>query len=136
MAELDATLKQITAGLRFSSFQGHEAFRVLGKDDETFFVNLFVVALEEAECPPVILELPVMVSNFLSVQLLNLILGVPPDGMVSCANLLINFIFYLFFVFYTFSNIRVSIVSISIVWLQHLIDYYYVLLQKYAILTF
>lgn len=53
MAELDATLKQITAGLRFSSFQGHEAFRVVGKDNEAFFfffLNLFVVALEVAEC--------------------------------------------------------------------------------------
>lgn len=81
MAELDATLKQITAGLRFSSFQGHEAFRVLGKDNETFSVNAFVAALEQAKCPPVVM--PVLASNFSSVRLLTLSLGAPPDGAVS-----------------------------------------------------
>lgn len=35
-AELDNTLKQITAGSRFSSFRGHEAFRVLEKKNEMF----------------------------------------------------------------------------------------------------
>lgn len=34
---------------------------MLGKDNETVFVNLFVVALEEVQCPPVKVELPLLV---------------------------------------------------------------------------
>lgn len=78
MAELDATLKQITAGLRFSSFQGHEAFRVLGKDNETFFCKCLCCCIRASA---------VLASNFLSVWLLTLSLGAPPDGAVSWPNL-------------------------------------------------
>lgn len=60
---------------------------MVGKDNAMCFVNLFVVAFEEAEYPLLTVELPVLVSNFLSAQLLNLILGAPADGMVSCTNL-------------------------------------------------
>lgn len=84
MAELDNTLKQITAGLRFSSFRGHKAFRVLEKENEMFcfFCKSLCCCLRGSRTSPVTVEL-----RLSSVHLLNVILGTPVDGMVSCTNL-------------------------------------------------
>lgn len=49
---------------------------------------------------------------------------------------LLYYYYYYYFVFYTFLSICVSMVIIVIACLQRLVDYYYVFLQKYTILTF